>query len=67
MYINFKLMYEKGILMSELVVLLAINQKEAYLLQSIPFEYLEEQEFVTYVKGTGPKEERVRLSPKGKA
>ena len=67
MYINFKLMYEKGILMSELVVLLAINQKEAYLLQSIPFEYLEEQEFVTYVKGTGPKEERVRLSPNGKA
>lgn len=67
MYINFKLMYEKGILMSELTTLLAINQKEAYLLQSIPFEYLEEQGFITYVKGSGPKEERVRLSPNGKA
>ena len=60
-------MYEKGILMSELTTLLAINQKEAYLLQSIPFEYLEEQGFITYVKGSGPKEERVRLSPNGKA
>lgn len=67
MYINFKLMYEKGILMSELTTLLAINQKEAHLFQSIPFEYFEEQDLITYVKGSGPKEERVRLSANGKA
>ena len=67
MYINFKLMYEKGILMTELTTLLAINQREAYLFQSIPFEYFEEQDLITYVKGSGPKEERVRLSANGKA
>ena len=67
MYINFKLMYEKGILMTELTALLAINQREAYLFQSIPFEYFEEQDLITYVKGSGPKEERVRLSANGKA
>ena len=49
MYINFKLMYEKGILMTELTTLLAINQREAYLFQSIPFEYFEEQDLITYV------------------
>ena len=67
MYINFKLMYEKGILLTELTTLLAINQREAYLFQSIPFEYFEEQDLITYVKGSGPKEERVRLSANGKA
>jgi len=60
-------MYEKGILMTELTTLLAINQREAYLFQSIPFEYFEEQDLITYVKGSGPKEERVRLSANGKA
>ena len=67
MYINFKLMYEKGILMTELTTLLAINQREAYLFQSIPFEYFEEQDLITDVKCSGTKEERVRLSANGKA
>lgn len=67
MYLNFKLMHEKGILMTELVTLIAIGQKEAYILKDIPFDYLEEQDFITYIKGSGTKEERVRLSPNGKA
>ena len=67
MYINYKLMFEKGILATELFTLIMINQKEAMYLKEIPFEYLEEQELITYIKGSGTKEERVRLSANGKA
>lgn len=67
MYINFKLMHEKGILVTELVTLITINQKEAHLLKDIPYEQLEEDDLITFIKGSGTKEERVRLSPNGKA
>lgn len=67
MYINFELMNKKGILMSELVTLIAINQKEAYLLKDIPFDSLEDDGLITFLKGPGSKEETVRLSKNGKA
>lgn len=67
MYINFKLLYEKGILMTELITLLAINQKEAHLLKEIPFEYFEEQGWIEYTKQGKTPEEKVRLSKNGKA
>lgn len=67
MYINYKLMHEKGILASELFTLVMINQKEAIYLKEIPFDSLEEDGLISYIKGSGTKEERVRLSPNGKA
>lgn len=60
-------MHEKGILMSELTTLIAINQKEAHILKDIPYEYLEEQGLIEFIKGGKTKEEKVRLSKNGKA
>lgn len=60
-------MYEKGILASELFTLMLINQKEAIYLRDIPFDQLEEDGLISFLKGSGTKEERVRLSPNGKA
>ena len=60
-------MYEKGMILSEVMTLVAINQKEASILNDIPYEYLEEQEFIEYVKQGKTKAETVRLSKNGKA
>lgn len=67
MYINFKLIYEKNLTLVELMILIAINQREAILMKDIPFEYFEEQDWIIFIKGNGTKEERVRLSKNGKA
>lgn len=67
MYINFKLLYQKGILITELITLLAIKQKEAYLLKDIPFEQLEKDGLIEYTKSGKAKEEKVRLSKNGSA
>lgn len=60
-------MHEKGILMTELITLLAINQKEAHLLEAIPYETLEADNLIEFIKAGKTKEEKVRLSKNGKA
>lgn len=67
MYINFKLMHEKGIYLSELYILIAINQKEAFLVEKIPYEYFEEQGLIEFTKQGKTLEDKVRLSKNGKA
>ena len=66
MYINYELMFKKGISLEELNTLIQINQKEGKLLEGKDFSRFEELNLVTYVKPVKDIYNSVRLSKNGK-
>ena len=66
MYVNYELMFKKGISIEELSTLLQINQGESLLLEGKDFSKFEEMNLITYVKTSKLTHESVRLSKNGK-
>lgn len=66
MFINFDLLFKKGLDFEDLGTLLQINQKESILLEGKDFTKFEELKLVMYLKNSKEKHISIRLSKEGK-
>lgn len=66
MYINYELLFKKGMTMDDLDILFKINQKESVLLEHEDFSKFEALKLVTYLSTPKAKHISIRLSKEGK-